>query len=307
MADENLAIAPLPGQETAPEPQATTEATPIDEPERIPDPEEVHRAQTEQAAAVEDETIEIDWDDGKKYRIPKAIEGGILKNKDYTTKTQEAAALRKQLESREVEIKQRLQATEAELDARAELRSVSAELDKYASLSADDWQYHAANDPLGTQQARIALDALRDRKAALEGTLSKVTTERTESAQADFAKRKQETFEAAATIIPGWTPETADKTLRGLLEFAHSENIPEQVLIENWSPTMLKLLHRAHLGHNLMTKQATAPKPVPSIAPQPLQTVAGKSSPTTSADLASADMESYIAARRKGVGGKPLR
>jgi hypothetical protein len=78
------------------------------------------------------------------------------------------------------------------------------------------------------------------------------------------------------------------------------------VLEANWSPQLLKLLHRAHLGHNLLTKQATAPKlPTPTV--QPLQTVAGTKSAPTSGDLGSLDMEAYVAARKKGVGGKPLR
>ena len=247
-------------------------------------------------------------DDGKKYVIPKPLESGILKNKDYTTKTQEAAALRKQLESREVEINQRLEATEQELDARAELRGISAQLSEYAKLTAEDWQYHLQQDPLGTQQARMQFEMLRDRKAELDGVLSKTTSERSEKAQQDLAKRVQDTIAEAPKIIPGWTPETANKTMDELVSFVTSEmEIPEQVLKDLWSPKFLKFAHRAHLGHNLLTKQATAPKPAPTVIPQPLQTVAGKTSAPTSGDLASLDMEAYIAARRKGVGGKPLR
>ena len=75
------------------------------------------------------------------------------------------------------------------------------------------------------------------------------------------------------------------------------------MLQDNWSPQLLKLLHRAHLGHNLLTKQTSAPKPT-VVPPQPLQTVAGKSSPMNRSDLGSADMETYVALRKKGVGGK---
>jgi hypothetical protein len=309
MADEQQTIAQP--ELATPAPEATvTEPTIVDEPERILSPEEAHsEQQAAEAASVaaELETVEIEWDDGKKYVIPKPLESGILKNKDYTTKTQEAAALRKQLESREVEINQRLEATEQELDARAELRGISAQLADYAKLTAEDWQYHLQQDPLGTQQARMQFEMLKDRKAELDGVLSKTTAERSEKAQQALAKRVQDTLAEAPKIIPGWTPETANKTMDELLSYATSEGIPEQVLKDNWSPQLLKLLHRAHLGHNLLTKQATAPKPAPTVVPQPLQTVAGKSSAPASGDLASLDMEAYVAARKKGVGGKPLR
>ena len=308
MADEQQTIAPP--ELATPAPEATvTEPTIANEPERIPSPEEAHsEQQAAEAASVEAEleTVEIEWDDGKKYVIPKPLESGILKNKDYTTKTQEAAALRKQLESREVEINQRLEATEQELDARAELRGISAQLSEYAKLTAEDWQYHLQQDPLGTQQAKLQYDMLKDRKAELDGVLSKTTAERSDKAQQALAKRVQDTLAEAPKIIPGWTNETANKTMDELLSYATSEGIPEQVLKDNWSPQLLKLLHRAHLGHNLLTKQATAPKPAPTVIPQPLQTVAGKSSAPTSGDLGNLDMEAYIAARRKGVGGKPL-
>lgn len=310
MADEQQTIAPP--ELATPLPEATvTEPTIVDEPERILSPEEaLSEQQAAEAAnvAAELETVEIEWDDGKTYVIPKPLESGILKNKDYTTKTQEAAALRKQLESREVEINQRLEATEQELDARAELRGISAQLSEYAKLTAEDWQYHLQQDPLGTQQARMQFEMLRDRKAELDGVLSKTTAERSEKAQQALAKRVQDTIAEAPKIIPGWTNETANKTMDELLSYATSEvGVPEQVLRDNWSPQLLKLLHRAHLGHNLLTKQATAPKPAPTVVPQPLQTVAGKTSAPTSGDLPSMDMEAYIAARRKGVGGKPLR
>jgi hypothetical protein len=309
MADEQPTIAaPELASPAIEAPVTTEETTPVDEPERILSPEEAsEEQQPEELAPVEDETIEIDWDDGKKYTIPKAIEAGILKNKDYTTKTQEAAALRKQLESREAEITQKLEATEAELDARAELRSVSAQLAEYEKLTPQDWQQHYANDPYATQQAKLMYDTLKEQKAALQGKVTQAQSERSTAAQQALAKRVQDTVAEAPKIIPGWTPETGQKTITELVAFAQSEGIPDQVLEANWSPQLLKLLHRAHLGHNLLTKQATAPKPAPTVVPQPLQTVAGTKSAPTSGDLGSLDMEAYVAARKKGVGGKPLR
>ena len=162
------------------------------------------------------------------------------------------------------------------------------------------------NDPLGTQQARMQYDMLRERQAQLEGVVSSATKERTEAAQQALAKRVQETFAEATKIIPGTTAETVNKTIEELVQFAHSEGIPEQVLQDNWSPQLLKLLHRARVGTLAMQKQATAaPKPAnqqPTLAP--LEKVAGKSTPAASKSLrdiaASGDMEAYVASRKAG-------
>ncbi|HEU4549615.1 MAG TPA: hypothetical protein VFS01_07955, partial [Rhizomicrobium sp.] len=75
---------------------------------------------------------------------------------------------------------------------------------------------------------------------------------------------------------------------------------------DNWSPQLLKLLHRARVGTLAMQKQATAaPKPAnqqPTLAP--LEKVAGKSTPAASKSLrdiaGSGDMEAYVAARKAG-------
>jgi hypothetical protein len=306
MADENLAIAPS-GPETATAPEATTEPTIVDEPQRIPDPEEVSREGDEGLVAeAEDETVEIDWDDGKKYKIPKAIEGGILKNKDYTTKTQSVAAKAKELESREAEITQRLQATDEELNARAQLRQVDAEIERFKDYDWNAFQQARQTDPLGAQEAWDYAQHLRQTKAGLEQALGQSQQKRAQAAQQDLAKRFNETLAEAPKFIPGWTPETADKTIDELVRFANSEGIPEQVLKDNWSPVLLKLLHRAQLGHNLLSKTQAAPKP-PTVTVAPLTTVNGKSTPASRGDLASADMESYVALRKKGVGGKALR
>jgi hypothetical protein len=305
MADEQLAIAPS-GPETATVPEATTEQTNVDEPVRIPSPEEAsEEQQATEAAQVEDETVEVEWDDGKTYKIPKALESGILKNKDYTTKTQSVAAKAKELESREAEITQRLQATDEELNTRAQLRQVDAEIERFKDYDWNAFQQARQTDLLGAQEAWDYAQHLRQTKAGLEQVLGQSQQKRAQAAQQDLAKRFHETLAEAPKFIPGWTPETADKTIDELVRFANSEGIPEQFLKDNWSPTLLKFIHRAQLGHNLLSKTQAAPKP-PAVPLAPLATVNGKSTPAARGDLASADMETYVALRKKGVGGKAL-
>ena len=164
-----------------------------------------------------------------------------------------------------------------------------------------------AVDPLGAQEAWAYAQNLREVKAGISDQLKTAESRRTETAQQAFAKRVQDTLAEATKIIPGSTPETVSKTIGELAEWAHSRGIPEQTLKANWSPQLLDLLYHAKLGHNLRTKQAAAPRPIPTVVPQPLKTVGGGKPATTSGDLASLDMEAYVAARRKGVGGKPLR
>ena len=302
MEGEELSIAPT-AQETASAPEAIVSETP-DEPERIPSPEE---ASEEQQPEPEDDSVEIEWDDGNRYRIPKAIEPGILRNKDYTQKRQADADFRKTLEAREAQIEERLQATDEELNLRAQSRYVETELERFKDFGWQQYQEALRVDPLAAQEAWAYAQNLRDTKAGIAEQLKTAESKRTETAQQSFAKRVQDTLAEAPKIIPGSTPETVGKTIAELADWAHSRGIPEQTLKSNWSPQLLDLLYHAKLGHTLLTKQATAPKPAQTVVPQPLRTVNGNKSATTSGDLASLDMEAYVAARKKGVGGKPLR
>lgn len=305
MADEQEAIASA-ELET---PAIETVATPAPEP--TPDESiDLEAAAHEEAAAVEEpgeapaetiETVEIEWDDGNKYTIPKALEAGILKNKDYTTKAQKVAADRKALESRQAEIEERLKVTEEELDVRADLRTVSKTLEEFSKLTQTDWDAHQMEDPLATERAWRQYQMLKEQKTELEARLGKAKTERTGKAEQELANRVQETLEFAKKSIPGFKPDT----ISTLVEFAAQNGIPEDAIKANWSPTFLKLLHRAHLGEQLIKKQSTAPKLPNAQASAPLKTVTGKSTPAARGDLASIDdMSAYIAARKSGVGGK---
>lgn len=303
MTDE---IAPLPELETAtPEvaaqPEVETE-TPSSDIEEVVLPKDVGEEEDNLEPVPELEYVTVERN-GKTFQVPKELEGEFFMQADYTKKTQTVAERAKALDEREQQLTKQAEVSEAELDARAVLKGVASELAEYQKLTAADWQAHLQNDPYGTQQHRLRYEALRDQKAELEGTIRTAETQRTEKAQQDFAKRVQETLEAASTIIPGITAETRGPAIDKLVSFANSEGIPEQVLKDNWSPQLLKLLHKAHIGAQAIAKQS-APKPAPKQPIAPLATVKSGSSPEVSRSLAamadSNDMSAYIAARKAG-------
>jgi len=303
MADEQELSAPseLPEQAAIAPEAGETEA-----PETILDPGD-QIGQEGQGEGDEGEPPTLEYvqieRNGKQYQVPKELEGEFLMQSDYTKKTQTVAERAKALDEREAAIGKQAEATEAELDARATLRTIETTLAEYAKLSPQDWQAHMQTDPLGTQQHRMQYEDLKAQKAELEGKISQAQAERTEKAQQDLAKRVQETLDAAMTIIPGITAETRGPAIDKLVAFANSEGIPEQVLKDNWSPTLLGLLHKAHIGALAIAKQS-APKPAPTPPAAPLQTVRTATSPQATRSLGdiakSDDMEAYAAARAAG-------
>lgn len=240
----------------------------------------------------------------KKYRVAKELKAAVEDWRASTTKKEQSVA--EQARALEAGRLKQAEASDAELDARANLRAVNAELGRFKDYDWNAYQAHYQTDPMGADQAWNYAAHLRNQKTELEGALGRATQERTQFAQQDLAKRVEQTASEATKIIPGLRAEAVNDKVNELIAFAQSEGIPDQVLRDQWSPTLLKLLHRAHIGTLAMQKQATAaPKPaVPQPTLVPLEKVAGKSTPAASksiTDIAkSGDMEAYAAARKAG-------
>lgn len=264
MADEELApeVVPAVGtpSETPPEPETEELDTELD---------------GEHEAEPEDEEFEAE--DGQKYRVPKPLVPYLMRNKDYTQKTQATAADRKALEAQQALIEERSKATDEELDARADLRTVNKELQRLESYDFTAWQQHRQTDPMGADEVWNYLQHLKGQKAELDGKLSNAEKSRTDKAQQELAKRVQDTAGWAQTNIPNWKPELTNT----LVKFALDSGVPESTLQQNWSPPLYKLLHEAHIGRQLLNKQS-APKPkAAEPPPEPLKVVKARSAPST--------------------------
>lgn len=294
MADEQTAIAPT---------EQATEPAIVEAPEQVEESVNLEAEQAEEETTTElteEELEEFEWN-GKPIRGPKGLKDGVLMQADYTKKTQEVAETRKALEARQAELDQQAKATEDDLRERAQLVNIDDQLAEYAKLTPADWDTHHANDPMGTDRAWRHYQMLQQERAKLAQTVEGRKTERTAKAQQEFAKRVQETKAFAEKEIKGWSPELSTK----VFQYAKEEGVPASFLEANMSPTLIKLLHRAYVGTESLKKATALPNPNPS-APKPLTIVGGKSSPAASTNLAEMDMDAYVAARQRGVGGKKL-
>lgn len=302
MADEAAPVA-APIEQAAPAIETAViedvTAIPADETERIPAPGEeqasVEGDGQQDDLGDEDDELEFGYE---KYKVPKKLKEAVETWRAATTKKeQEVAERRKALDA---EHEQRSTATDDELRDRAVLIGLNSRLEEYKGV---DWVTLARTDPVAYNEHQAIYGQLKQAAEETNASLTAKQTERTQTAERDLANRVEETLKFAQQKIPGFKPEL----IGTLVEFAQSEGIPEAAIKANWSPSLLNLLHKAHIGNLTLQKQSNLPKPAPAIPLTPLTTVSGKSTPAARTDLASASMEDYVAARRAGVGGKPLR
>jgi hypothetical protein len=303
MADEELNHVPDEPETTAIEtdelPDPADEVT--DDGEELPEEEAETKGEGEEEAPTGEEDDASEFEDveyeGKQYKLPKELREALLRQSDYTKKTQEVAERRRELETFEQSVRQQAVASEEELTARATFVNAQKELEKFKDVNWREWHQQ---DPMAAQDAKMYVDGLRDQMNMAVQTVNTKQHERSLQAQQDFAKRLEETKQFAAKEIKGWSPEVA-QSIEG---FMAKEGIDAQTVQANMSPKFLRLMYLASLGEKALT-QATTPKPKQA-APkqiQPLQSVKSKSAPGPTKALADMDMEEYVAARRKGIGG----
>jgi hypothetical protein len=281
-------------QESIAAPEAETPIEPTDQPtddniEAGAEPSEP----TEQPNP-DDDLEEFDWN-GQKIKGPKGLKDGVLMQADYTRKTQEIAATRKELEDRAQRIDQQSKAGEEEMTARAVVISIDSALKSYENIDWDKWE---AEDLFAAQSGFRKLQELKEQKALVTNYLGEKQKARTDLTQQESAKRLQETRQFAETKIKGWSPDVDAK----ITDFATKElGFDWNTLKAAYTPAVYKALHLAWLGHQAINTKPNAPTPKPSV--EPLKVVAAKANPPARKSLTEMSMEEYAAARKAGRGG----
>ena len=232
-----------------------TEATDAVESEEVEtDGVESESAESEQEDP-DSEDVEFE---GKKYKLPKTLKEALLRQADYTKKTQEVAETRRALESQAQEFQQRVQIQQQTLQDHAHLMTIDQQLQQLEQL---DWNRVIDEDPVQAMKLQQQYNSLR-------GMREQVTTRINHFAQQQFAQQQQSTAkliesgsQQLAKEIAGWSPELA-KSLKsyGVEKGGFSAEEMSSVL----DPRQVKVLHKAYLYDQLMSKQQAKPKAEPA-------------------------------------------
>ena len=199
----------------------------------------------------EDDEIELDGD--VKLKLPKSqaeiARQHLLRQADYTRKTQELAEARKAFDAE----RQSLQsADEQELTARANIALIDRQIAQYANVN---WAQAFDNDPFEAQKAFAQYQLLQQGKQQAQSFLDQTSRERTERQQQEIAKRVQEGAAELARDIPGWSPDLSAKLQDfGSKNFGLSKDDFDNIV----DPRAVKLLHAAYQWHQHQETQKKA-------------------------------------------------
>lgn len=217
--------------------------------------------------AGDDDTDEVEHE-GQFYRIPRPLKGAFLMNADYTRKTQELAEHRRALERERQGFEQKAGSLHATIAERARLSAIE---DQLADFEGIDWQTLGDEDPQTAQvlwQRYQEFAHARDRYA---WSLSQQEHHSRQQAEREIAQQLAETGRVLAAEIDGWSPEIAGK----LVEYAGAFGVTLDELREVADPRLWKILHRAHLGDEMVKQQATTKQAEQLQAVRPAVQVSG--------------------------------
>ena len=218
---------------------------------------DIEGAATDEA---ESEVEDVDWE-GKKYAVPKELKDALMRQSDYTRKTQEIAETRRALEAKEAEIQQRAQVEESHLNDLANLRLVDGVLSKYQNVN---WQAENQNDPVATQAKWIDYQQAMQARQALSGRISEAQQQRGLHQQRDIARRLQESEEALRADEKSWTPEKSAQLSQFIRE-TYGFTVDE--LAQSLSPRFVRAMRDAMVGRQAIKNATQKAPPVPAAKP----------------------------------------
>ena len=243
-------------------------------------------------ATPEDDTEEVDWEDGNKYRIPKALKPALMKEADYRKKTMELADQRKAVEAVDAQLRQAQQVSQAEFQAQVQLTVLNEQVVQYEQV---DWDAWTDADPFEAQKGWQKYQTALNKRNQIGAELQQHMQWKDAVSQQETAKRREAILSTVAKEIPNWSTETQNT----LESFAEANGYTREELSAAAEPRDYKLLRLAHIGQQFLDRQKAAANMKAAAQAKAAPTVSGNASGGNT-DPNSMSAEEYIAARRAG-------
>jgi len=258
------------GQDPEAPPQEEVEAT--EEPEEQEASEDESEDESEDKDAPEDESeveaefVEVEVN-GKLYEVPVELQDSLLRQEDYTKKTQEVASQRKEAEVQLGQVKQQMQEFEFANSVRDDVmkaQQLEARAEEYN-------EYLRANieqlSPTEIEKIKFGIEDARRERDDLVSSVHGKHKEFQQAQEQSFTELLKKGTEVLQQKIPGWG-EDQQKQVR---DYALSNGFTEAEISQVVDPRQVEVLYKASQYDSLKQGAAPAVKKVsqtPTIKPK---------------------------------------
>lgn len=213
----------------------------------------------EETAKTEDDAEEVEFE-GKAYKVPKEIKDALLRQSDYTRKTQEVAEQRKvvQQQVQEIELQQAFQ--KEHFPKMMEMRVLETQLQQFAQV---DWRALIAENPAQAMELQLQRDNLRERAGSIKAEIQQLAAEHGAKAAELRQQAQARCIETVRKDIKGFDADM----LRSIDETARGFGFTGEELAQVTDPRVIKVLHAAMQYQKLQASKPLAAKKVQDAKP----------------------------------------
>lgn len=255
-----------------PDEPETVEAEQSADAEESADESDADEAQTDET--VDSDGVEVEYE-GKAYKLPKELKDALLRQADYTRKTQETAAQKRAVEERAQTLELQAKFQAEHFQKAVEAQSLQSQLQQYAQV---DWAGLAESNPSQYLQLDRQYRQLQEAAQRVNGEIQHLGQQFAQKAQVEKQKAQARCIEELRKEFPDF----GSDMLKALDETGRSFGFSGEELSEIVDPRVIRVLHAANQYRKLQGSKSIATKKVQSA--KPVQAQAARSASTSQAN-----------------------
>ena len=229
----------------APEDDPETEQPEEDEGESEEEPEE---------GQPEEEFTEVEYE-GKSYKVPAELKDALLRQADYTRKTQEVAEARKQTEAAQQYLQQQYQLQQQFLKEYAGLQALDNQLAQFQQVN---WQQLIESDPVEAMKLDHQYRQLQQYRDNQARELQARQGEAQRTQQEQMSAQLRQAAELLAKELPGWGEDLAKQIRTSAKDYGFTDDELGGIT----DPRAVKVLHDAMKYRQLQANKGKVQKQV---------------------------------------------
>ncbi len=262
--------------------------------------EESGAEEAEPEESADSEAVEVEYE-GKAYKLPKELKDALLRQSDYTRKTQETAAQRRAVEERAqtLELQSKFQAEH--FQKAVEAQALQSQLQQFSQVN---WAELAESNPSQYLQLDRQHRQLQEAASRVNGEIQHLGQQFAQKAQQEKQKAQARCIEELRKEYPDFGTEL----LKSLDETGRSFGFSGEELAGIVDPRVIRVLHAAMQFKKLQGAKTIVAKKVQTA--KPVQAAAARSASTSQANAQlkdardrmrksgkASDAEGFLAAR----------
>lgn len=233
------------------------------------------------------EVVDVEYE-GKTYKLPPELKDAVLRQSDYTKKTQEVAEQRRAIEAEAKQLAEANAITKEEIGAAVQYQMIQEKMQALINTDISDLS------PEDITSLRLDYSDLEKQASHWANVLEGIAVKRQESASQQIQQARDAALKEAARIIPNFTEERR----QALEQFAVSQGATEKEVASLTDPNVYKILHLADIGQRFIASQSKAKSVAKAQEAAPVPEVGGKKA-TARKDPEKMSAEEYHAMRLK--------